>query len=93
MGYGQDYYDFNEGGLMFASPNQLIFTENEEGVEYGGYTLLFHPDFIRNYPLGKSIKNTAFFLMIPMKHCIFQTVRKPLLLDYYKASTMNSILQ
>lgn len=24
MGYGQGYYDFNEGGLMFASPNQLI---------------------------------------------------------------------
>ncbi|MCV2485903.1 helix-turn-helix transcriptional regulator [Flavobacterium sp. SH_e] len=61
MGYGQGYYDFNEGGLMFASPTQLIFTENEEGVEYGGYTLLFHPDFIRNYPLGKSIKKYGFF--------------------------------
>ncbi len=21
--YGQDYYDFDEGGLMFASPNQI----------------------------------------------------------------------
>ncbi|KAF2336192.1 helix-turn-helix domain-containing protein [Flavobacterium daemonense] len=61
MGYGQGYYDFTEGGLMFASPSQLIFTENEEGVEYGGYTLLFHPDFIRNYPLGKSIKKYGFF--------------------------------
>lgn len=61
MGYGQGYYDFNEGGLMFASPNQLIFTDNEEGVEYGGYTLLFHPDFIRNYPLGKNIKKYGFF--------------------------------
>jgi AraC family transcriptional activator of pobA len=61
MGYGQGYYDFNEGGLMFASPNQLIFTDNEEGVQYGGYTLLFHPDFIRNYPLGKNIKKYGFF--------------------------------
>lgn len=61
MGYGQGYYDFNEGGLMFASPNQLIFTDSEEGVEYGGYTLLFHPDFIRNYPLGKNIKKYGFF--------------------------------
>lgn len=60
MGYGQGYYDFNEGGLMFASPNQLIITD-EEGVEYGGYTLLFHPDFIRNYPLGKNIKKYGFF--------------------------------
>nr|WP_199002081.1 helix-turn-helix domain-containing protein [Flavobacterium sp. ASV13] len=61
MGYGQGYYDFNEGGLMFASPNQLIITDPEEGVEYGGYTLLFHPDFIRNYPLGKNIKKYGFF--------------------------------
>lgn len=61
MGYGQGYYDFNEGGLMFASPNQLIFTDNEEGVKYGGFTLLFHPDFIRNYPLGKTIKKYGFF--------------------------------
>lgn len=61
MGYGQGYYDFNEGGLMFTSPNQLIFTDNEEGVEYHGYTLFFHPDFIRNYPLGKNIKKYGFF--------------------------------
>jgi len=61
MGYGQGFYDFNEGGLLFSSPNQLIFTENEEGAEYGGYTLLFHPDFIRNYPLGKNIKKYGFF--------------------------------
>lgn len=61
MGYGQGYYDFNEGGMMFSSPNQLIYTENEEGSEYGGFTLLFHPDFIRNYPLGKTIKKYGFF--------------------------------
>jgi AraC-like DNA-binding protein len=26
-----------------------------------GHTLLIHPDFIRNYPLGKTIKNFGFF--------------------------------
>jgi len=61
MGYGQGYYDFNEGGLMFTSPNQLIFVDNEENVEYCGSTLFFHPDFIRNYPLGKNIKKYGFF--------------------------------
>ncbi|MGC4042062.1 MAG: helix-turn-helix transcriptional regulator [Flavobacterium sp.] len=61
MGYGQGYYDFNEGGLMFTSPNQLIYIENEGDVEYCGYTLFFHPDFIRNYPLGKNIKKYGFF--------------------------------
>jgi len=30
-------------------------------TEYSGYTLLIHPDFIRNYPLGRNIKNFGFF--------------------------------
>jgi AraC-like DNA-binding protein len=58
--YGQGYYDFDEGGLSFISPGQLIAASPEE-VDYSGYTLLFHPDFIRNYPLGKHIKNYGFF--------------------------------
>jgi AraC family transcriptional activator of pobA len=58
--YGQSHYDFDEGGLSFISPNQVI-TAMEGEAEYGGYTLLIHPDFIRSYPLGKSIKNYGFF--------------------------------
>ena len=57
--YGQSYYDFDEGGLVFTSPNQLLATTDD--TEYLGYTLLIHPDFIRNYPLGKNIKNFGFF--------------------------------
>ena len=58
--YGQNYYDFDEGGLSFVAPNQLIRAVDNE-ADYGGYTLLFHPDFIRNHPLGKQIKNYGFF--------------------------------
>ncbi|WP_295711535.1 AraC family transcriptional regulator [Mucilaginibacter sp.] len=58
--YGQNHYDFDEGGLSFISPNQVI-TALEGEADYGGYTLLIHPDFIRSYPLGKSIKNYGFF--------------------------------
>jgi AraC family transcriptional activator of pobA len=57
--YGQNYYDFDEGGLVFTSPNQLLATT--DNTEYLGYTLLIHPDFIRNYPLGRNIKNYGFF--------------------------------
>jgi AraC family transcriptional activator of pobA len=58
--YGQSHYDFDEGGLSFMAPNQVI-TALEGEADYGGYTLLIHPDFIRNYPLGKGIKNYGFF--------------------------------
>lgn len=59
MGYGQGYYDFNDGGMIFTSPNQLLFTDDK--AEYFGCTLLFHPDLIRHYPLEKTIKKYGFF--------------------------------
>jgi AraC-like DNA-binding protein len=58
--YGQNYYDFDEGGMFFVSPNQLLVSDKDD-KDYSGYTLLIHPDFIRNYPLGKSIKKYGFF--------------------------------
>jgi AraC-like DNA-binding protein len=60
MPYGQNYYDFDEGGLVFMSPNQLLGVPDPDN-RYLGCMLLFHPDFMRNYPLAKSIKNYGFF--------------------------------
>lgn len=58
--YGQGHYDFDEGHLSFVSPNQLI-SGGEEGNDYSGYTLLFHRDLLRHYPLNGKIKNYGFF--------------------------------
>jgi AraC family transcriptional regulator, transcriptional activator of pobA len=59
--YGQDYYDFNEGGLLFAAPNQIIGSRNDTAECSSGYTLLIHPDFLLNYPLAKKIRQYGFF--------------------------------
>lgn len=58
--YGQGYYDFEEGGLAFLAPNQLVTMTGEES-SYEGYTLYFHADLIRNYQLGKNIAQYGFF--------------------------------
>lgn len=58
--YGQHYYDFDEGGMLFVSPNQLI-TSNDDNGDHSGYTLLIHPDFLLSYPLAKKIKQYGFF--------------------------------
>lgn len=58
--YGQGFYDFDEGGLSFISPNQIISVADDE-QDYSGYTLLFHPDFMRGYPLDHKIKTYGFF--------------------------------
>ncbi|WP_114939388.1 helix-turn-helix domain-containing protein [Mucilaginibacter endophyticus] len=60
--YGQDYYDFDEGGLLFASPNQVIGGNNAHNeTNCALYTLLIHPDFLWNYPLAKKIRQYGFF--------------------------------
>lgn len=59
--YGQGYYDFEEGGLAFLAPNQLITMSTEESCYEDGYTLCFHADLIRNYQLGKNIHQYGFF--------------------------------
>jgi len=59
--YGQGYYDFEEGGLAFLAPNQLITMSTEESCYEDGYNLYFHTDLIRNYQLGKNIHQYGFF--------------------------------
>src|ERR1700761_6953977 len=62
--YGQAYYDFDEGGLLFAAPGQLVGNNRDgdrENEACSIYTLLIHPDFFLAYPLAKKIKQYGFF--------------------------------
>lgn len=59
--YGQSYYDFDEGGLLFASPGQVIGSNDNEASVCSEFTLLIHPDFFLGYPLAKNIKQYSFF--------------------------------
>ena len=59
--YGQGYYDFDEGGLLFAAPGQLIGGGDSDGVVCSEYTLLIHPDFFSGYPIAKKITQYGFF--------------------------------
>ena len=60
MKYGQNYYDFNEGSMVFIAPNQL-FGASEESDEHSSYILLIHPDFFLGYPLAGKIKQYGYF--------------------------------
>ncbi len=59
--YGQGYYDFDEGGLLFAAPGQIIGGNDDDGAVCSQYTLLIHPDFFLGYPLAKKIRQYGFF--------------------------------
>jgi AraC-like DNA-binding protein len=58
--YGQAHYDFEEGGLAFLKPKQIVYPP-EDLASYEGIALYFHPDFLRNYPLGSKIHQYGFF--------------------------------
>ncbi|TDQ08460.1 helix-turn-helix domain-containing protein [Pedobacter metabolipauper] len=60
MKYGQTTYDFQEGGMFFTSPGQPL-TGVETADASLGFTLLIHPDFLRNYALDTKIKTYGFF--------------------------------
>ncbi len=64
--YGQQYYDFDKGLMVFVGAKQVQSLEiPESGIQKGdfgeGYVLLFHPDFLHGHPLATSIKNYGFF--------------------------------
>lgn len=58
--YGHGFYDFEEGGMSFVSPGQVLKMQDEE-ADYSGMSLNIHPDFFRPYALNNNIKEYGFF--------------------------------
>jgi len=60
--YGRNYYDYQEGTLVFIGPGQVVGIENNgEYFQPQGWALLFHPDLIGGTSLGHHIKDYTFF--------------------------------
>ncbi|MGE9311838.1 helix-turn-helix domain-containing protein [Niabella sp. CJ426] len=63
--YGQKQYDFDEGLVCFVAPKQLIHVHIDKPADHvkkaSGYLLAFHPDFLWNTSLAKTIHNYDFF--------------------------------
>lgn len=58
--YGQGYYDFDEGSMLFTAPNQIVGNV-ERYTDNRGYSLIFHEDFLQGHPLATKIKQYGFF--------------------------------
>ena len=60
--YGCNYYDDQEGTLVFIAPGQIVGIGSKPGSAMPkGRGLLFHPDLIRGTSLGQNIKKYTFF--------------------------------
>lgn len=50
--YGCNYYDYQEGTLVFAAPGQIMEVETDGKVyQPKGYALVFHPDLVHGTTL------------------------------------------
>lgn len=62
LDYGRNHYDFDDGVLIFTGPGQVISVNKaQKKDEIHGWMLYFHPDLIRNTPLGAKIDEYTFF--------------------------------
>lgn len=87
--YGQGYYDFEEGGLAFIAPNQIVtMSDNQNGYE--GYSLYFHPDLIRNYPLGTAIQKYG-YLSYSVSEALFLSEKEKLVIAALFESIANEL--
>lgn len=90
--YGQGYYDFEEGGLAFFAPNQVITMSTDESCYEDGYNLYFHADLIRNYQLGKTIQQYGFFTYAVNESLFISDKEKKILIGLFEniASELDS---
>jgi AraC-like DNA-binding protein len=60
--YGRNYYDYQEGTLVFVAPGQVVEIETDGKVyQPKGHALVFHPDLLRGTSLAKAIQDYNFF--------------------------------
>ena len=62
MRYGRNFYDYQEGTLVFLAPGQIVgISNNGEVFQPKGYALIFHPDLLRGTSLARKIHEYTFF--------------------------------
>ncbi|WP_415326287.1 helix-turn-helix domain-containing protein [Chryseobacterium sp. MMS23-Vi53] len=58
--YGRNYYDYDEGSMLFMAPNQLVGSTDYNSETYC-YILLIHPDFLLGHSIARKIKQYSYF--------------------------------
>ena len=62
MKYGANYYDYQEGTIVFLAPGQVVEIDNDPANFHPrGRALFFHPDLLHGTALGRAIKDYTFF--------------------------------
>jgi AraC-like DNA-binding protein len=62
LNYGREKYDYQEGSLMYLAPGQVVdYNSETSDIISSGWSLFFHSDLIRSFPLQKRMREFSFF--------------------------------
>lgn len=83
--YGCNYYDYEEGTLIFLAPGQVIGS-NIPGEFYQpqGFALVFHSDLIHGTSLGRHIQDYTFFSYEVNEALHLSEYERQVVLDLFK---------
>lgn len=81
--YGQDYYDYNEGSMLFFAPNQLVGSTEYNSKTYC-YLLLIHPDLLLGHPVAKKIRQYGYFSYSSNEALHLSDKEKAIMLSVYQ---------
>lgn len=81
--YGRNYYDFDEGSMLFMAPNQLIGS-NDYNSETYCYILLIHPDFLLGHPIARKIKQYSYFSYASNEALHLSEAEREIILSVYQ---------
>jgi len=59
--YGRNYYDYQDGTLLFLAPMQVVKVEDPTDGTEEGWVLMFHSDLLRGTQLGQNLKRYTYF--------------------------------
>ncbi|WP_372755010.1 helix-turn-helix domain-containing protein [Mariniflexile sp.] len=85
--YGRNSFDFEEGSMIFTASGQVFDFENAASNQLNteeGWTLIFHPDFIRHTPLAAQISDYTFFNYEVYEALHISEKEKKMLLEFIK---------
>ena len=82
--YGKNKYDYQEESLIFLAPEQ-VFEVEKTAIPYQpkGFSLAFHPDFIRGTSLGRKISSYQFFGYNVNEALHLSSQERTLVLDFF----------
>lgn len=82
--YGCNYYDYEEGTLVFVGPGQVIGVENNgELYQPKGLALAFHSDLLKGTSLGRNIADYNFFSYEVYEALHLSETERKIILDCY----------